>query len=355
MAEVRERIPVRKVLVTGGSGFFGGILKNRLLAEGFSVVNVDLVADPDRLERLRSIQGDIRNVAQIDQLFAEEKFDAVMHCAAMLAHEKIDDSALWSSNVDGTRNLAEASRRNGVMSLVFTSTNCLWAQNAGRPVREDDPPAPVELYGRSKLAAEQILKQYQDDLAVIIIRCPTIIDSGRLGLLAILFEFIDEGRKVWVVGDGANRYQFIYAQDLATACLQAMQYGKSDLFHVGSDDVPTLREVYQAVIRAAGTTARVARLPKWPTIAAMKLAHRLGVSPLGPYHYQMIAEDFVFDTTRIRERLGWHPTLTNEQMMVKAYLYYAERRKEIEARAGEVSAHSRPAAMGVIRLLKWMS
>jgi UDP-glucose 4-epimerase len=355
MAEVCERVPVKKVLVTGGSGFFGGILKNRLLAEGFSVVNIDLVADPDQHAQLKSIRGDIRDTALVDQLFAEQHFDAVLHCAAMLAHEKIDDATLWSSNVDGTRILAEAARKHGVKSLVFTSSNCLWASNAGRPVREDDPPAPVELYGRSKLAAEQVLQQYQNDLAVIIIRCPTIIDSGRLGLLAILFEFIDEGRKVWVVGDGSNRYQFIYAQDLATACLQAMDYGQSDLFHVGSDDVPTLREVYEAVIRAAGTGARVACLPQRATIAAMKLAHILGVSPLGPYHYRMIAEDFVFDTSHIRERLGWRPTLTNQQMMVKAYLYYSERRKEIDARGEEVSAHSRPATMGAIRLLKWLS
>ncbi len=76
---------------------------------------------------------------------------------------------------------------------------------------------------------------------VIILRCPTIIDSGRLGLLAILFEFIQDGKKVWVVGGGANRYQFIYAQDLATACLLAMNYPHSDIFHIGSDDVKSLR------------------------------------------------------------------------------------------------------------------
>jgi UDP-glucose 4-epimerase len=359
VAEGLRKIPMNNVLITGGSGFFGGILKNRLLSEGFRLVNIDLVADPDTHPQLTSIRGDIRDAALLDRLFATQRFDSVLHCAAMLAHEKIGAHDLWSSNVDGTRNLAEAARRTGVRSLVFTSTNCLWASNAGRTVREDDPPAPVELYGRSKLAAEQVLAEYRNDLAVIILRCPTIIDTGRLGLLAILFEFIDEGRKVWVVGNGGNRYQFIYAQDLATACLLAMKYSQSpaqsDVFHVGSDSVPTLREVYESVISAAGTSSRVAQLPQGPTIAAMKLAHKLGVSPLGPYHYRMIAEDFVFDTTHIRETLGWRPTLTNEQMMVKAYKYYSEHRAEIDARAGEVSAHSRSAPMGIIRLLKWLS
>ena len=348
------------VLVTGGSGFFGGVLKRRLLREGCRVVNIDLVADTETHRNLRSVRGDIRDEALMEVLYREEKFDAVMHCAAMLAHEKIAESELWGSNVDGTRVVAEVAKRFEVKTLVFTSTNCLWAENFGREVREEDVPAPVELYGRSKLAAEEVLAEYKDALNVVVIRCPTIIDSGRLGLLAILFEFIEEGKRVWVVGDGGNRYQFIYAEDLATACLQVMEYGKSDVFNIGSDDVVSLRAVYEAVIRAAGTGARVAELPKAPTLAAMKLAHKLGVSPLGPYHYRMIAEDFVFDTSRIKERLGWRPTVTNEEMMVKAYGYYAERKREIQSRrkgAGgvEVSAHSRPAAMGVIRLLKWMS
>ena len=348
------------VLVTGGSGFFGGVLKRRLLREGYRVVNIDLVADTDAHRNLRSVRGDIRDQALMEVLYREEGFAAVMHCAAMLAHEKIAESELWGSNVDGTRVVAEVSKQFEVGTLVFTSTNCLWAENFGREVREDDVPAPVELYGRSKLAAEQVLAEYKNDLNVVVIRCPTIIDSGRLGLLAILFEFIEEGKRVWVVGDGGNRYQFIYADDLATACLQAMESGRSDVFNIGSDDVVSLRAVYQAVIDAAGTGARVAELPKAPTLAAMQLAHRLGVSPLGPYHYRMIAEDFVFDTSRIKERLGWRPTVTNEEMMVKAYRYYVERKEEIRGRrkgggGAEVSAHSRPAAMGVIRLLKWIS
>ena len=344
---------MKQVLVTGGSGFFGGILKRRLLAEGYSVVNIDLVLDPDLHPNLTSLRGDIRNKELLREVFAKSGFVSVMHCAAMLAHDTISDEELWTSNVDGTRNVAEACREAGVRKLVNISSNCLWASNLGHEVAEDEVPAPVELYGRSKLAAEEALKEFPD-LEVVTIRCPTIIDSGRLGLLAILFEFIEDGKRVWVVGDGGNRYQFIYAQDLATACIQTLGYSGSDLFHIGSDHVTSLREVYQAVIDVAGTKARVAELPKGPAIAAMKIAHTFKVSPLGPYHYRMIAEDFIFDTRRIRERLAWAPTLTNNQMMVEAFRYYAAGRKEIHARK-EVSAHSKPAGMGVIRLLKWIS
>lgn len=344
---------MNQVLVTGGSGFYGGILKRRLLAEGFAVVNIDLVADPDRHPNLTSIQGDIRNQPLLKEIFARHTFIAVQHCAAMLAHDTISADELWTSNVDGTRNIAAACSHAGVKKLIFISSNCLWAHNAGHEVTEDEPPAPVELYGRSKLAGEEALRDFTD-LNIVTIRCPTIIDEGRLGLLAILFEFIEDGKRVWVVGDGGNRYQFIYAQDLASACVAAISYAGSDLFHIGSDHVTSLRQVYEAVIRAAGTKARVAELPKAPTLAAMKLAHKLGVSPLGPYHYRMIAEDFIFSTTRIRERLGWKPTFTNDQMMVKAFLYYKQQRAAIHARKN-VSAHSKPTPMGIIRLLKWFS
>jgi nucleoside-diphosphate-sugar epimerase len=347
-----------EVLVTGGSGFLGGVLKRRLLQEGFAVTNLDLVRDEDAgAEGLTSIQGDVRDAGLLARIFANHSFAAVFHCAAMLAHDVKDERKLWSSNVDGTRLVAQAAISAGVMKMVNISSNCLWAKGFARPVTEADEPAPVELYGRSKLQAErelQALCERHSEFRVISLRCPTIIDSGRLGLLAILFEFIQDGKKVWVVGDGTNRYQFIYAQDLAEACLLCLRYDKSNVFHIGSDAVPAMRQLYESVIRSAGSASRVASLPRRPAIAAMRLAHKLKLSPLGPYHYRMIAESFVFDTQKIRKELGWKPTLTNEAMMLRAFSYYCENRKAIYART-DVSAHSKAAPMGVIRLLKWLS
>jgi nucleoside-diphosphate-sugar epimerase len=343
-----------KFLVTGGAGFFGGVLKRRLLDDGAEVVGVDLIPDTARHPALTSLQADIRDEAAMQSVFAAHRFDAVFHIAAMLAHGKMDRKLLWSSNVDGTGVIARCARQAGVRRLVFTSSNCLWASNLGHPVREDDPPAPAEIYGESKLAAEKLLKQFEDGLDVVVLRCPTIIDSGRLGLLAILYEFIHENKTVWVVGSGGNHYQFIDAGDLAQACVQSLDCHGSATFHVGSDNVPSLRECYEAVIREAGSRSRVRSLPKGPALAAMRLAHKLRVSPLGPYHYRMIAEDFIFDTSRIRQALGWRPTVTNSEMLTKAYRYYAENRDEILARSN-VSAHSRAAEMGILRLLKWIS
>ncbi len=342
------------VLVTGGAGFFGGILKQRLLDDGFQVVTLDLHPDDTAHPNLRSVRGDIRDRSLLRELFSQHGFEAVFHCAAILAHTGAEEGFLWSCNVDGTEALAELAAAHGVAKLVFTSSNCLWGRSLHRPVREDDAPEPVEVYGRSKWAAEQVLERYRDRLETVVVRCPTIIDSGRLGLLAILFDFIREGRRVWVVGDGANRYQFVYAPDVAEACVLGLQHDGSAVFNVGSDDVKSLREVYEYTIAQAGTAARVSSLPKWPTLAAMRLASGLKVSPLGPYHWRMISEDFEFDTSRAKSELGWHPTLTNEQMLAQAYKSYERDFEEIRSRT-DVSAHRQPAKMGAIRVLKWLS
>jgi nucleoside-diphosphate-sugar epimerase len=345
---------MHNALVTGGAGFFGGILKRRLLDSGVRVVSIDLQKDDLTHPALTSVQGDIRNQDLMERLYAENKFDAVFHCAAILAHAVKDKNFLWTSNVDGTRVVAEGARKHGVSNLVFTSSNCLWGKGYARPIHEDEPPAPIEIYGRSKWEAEKIVGEFGGDLNAISIRCPTILDFGRLGLLSILFEFIDEGRRVWTVGGGRNRYQFIYAQDLADACIRAASHPRSAVFNIGSDDVKSFREIYQYVIERAATGARVATLPKGITLLGMRIAHHLGISPLGPYHYKMIAEDFSFDTTRIKSQLGWRPTLTNEEMLCRAYEYYRNNRREIESRT-DVSAHRQAAKMGVIRLLKWLS
>jgi UDP-glucose 4-epimerase len=342
------------VFVTGGSGFLGQLLIKRLLEDGHTVTNIDLLPCELSHPRLTTFVGDIRDRAVLDRALASADHETVHHCAALLAHGDLSPKEVWHNNVDGTATLAEAVAARGIRSVVYLSSNCLWGTSFPRPVTEDDEPAPVEDYGDSKWQGEKILARYDNRFATTVLRCPTIVDAGRLGLLTILFDFIAEGRRVWVVGDGGNRYQFIYAQDLITAMLTAGARAHHGIYGIGSDNVPTMRELYEHVIRQAGTRARVACLPKAPTIAAMQLAHVMGISPLGPYHYRMIAADFVFDTRRIKRDLDWRPTLTNQDMLTRAYEAYVSERDAILARQA-VSAHRQAAKMGVIRLLKWMS
>ena len=199
-----------------------------------------------------------------------------------------------------------------------------------------------------------MLREDADGLDAVPLRPPTIIDEGRLGVLPILFDVIREGRKVRVCGDGGNRYGSFHAQDLADACVRAATYPRSDLFHVGSRNVKPLATVYRSVIENAGTSARVASLPKTITLWGMRVAYRLGLSPLGPYQNRMITSNFVFDTRKIETALGWKPTLTNEEMLLRAYRYSDAHFGEIPARP-HASAPRQAAKLGGIRVLTWPS
>lgn len=341
-------------LVTGGSGFLGTLLVGKLLGDGHDVTSIDLLPTTLSHPRLKAVTGDIRDRATLDAVYATGTPDAVFHCAALLAHGSITEAQLRSHNVDGTRVLAEATAAAGVRKLVYVSSNCLWGHGFDRPVREDDLPAPCEPYGQTKWEGETILAGFADSFETVAIRCPTIIDEGRLGLLAILFEFIADDNRVWLVGKGDNQYQFIYAADLIDAMIRAAHCQGNHVFGIGSDNVPTMAGCFGTVIDGAGSRSKLTPVPKWPMITAMKIAHLLRVSPLGPYHYRMIASSFVFDTSAIKRVLGWQPTLTNGDMLLKAYRYYHANRREIAARK-QVSAHRQATRMGVIRLLKAFS
>lgn len=340
-------------LITGGAGFFGTILKKHLLEQGAECISIDLEPDKFIHPRYTAFKGDINDNRLMEEIFTRYEFDAIFHCAALLAHVKKDLKRLWHANVDGTQNVYNFALEYGVKKIIFISSNCLWARNFEFPVTEDEKPNPIEIYGKSKLIAEKIVQSRPDKITSIIFRSPTIMDEGRLGLLGILFEFIDENRKLPMVGDGTNRYQFIYGKDLAKACELALKAKETEIFNIGSDDVKSFNEVYKYVIEKSGSKSNLCHFPKMPMIWAMKICFYLGLSPLGPYQYKMIASSFVFDTHKIKKKLGFTPTLKNEEMLLRAYEFYHKNKREILNRK-DVSAHNSVAKMGIIKLLKWL-
>ena len=342
-------------LITGGSGFFGSIMIDYLLNKGHTCVNIDLVSSDIEADNFISFQGDIRDLNTLENLFKSYSFDAVFHFAAMLAHDRKMKKELWTSNVDGTHNILDMCIKYGVNKIIFTSSNCLWGRNFDYPVTEEEQPCPIEIYGKSKYEGEKILLSETDKVNSVIFRCPTIMDEGRLGLLAILYEFVDDNKKLWLVGNGENTYQFIYAKDLANACEKALNYNKSEIFNIGSDEVKSFNYTYQYVVDHSESTSRLAHFPPRFAKFAMKLCYYLGISPLGTYQYNMISSSFVFDTNKIKEKLNWAPTLKNEEMLLKSYEYYHMNKDEIKSRTN-VSAHRQEADMGLaIRILKFFS
>ena len=195
---------------------------------------------------------------------------------------------------------------------------------------EETVPKPIETYGKAKLAGENLCREYaRNGLDITIIRPRTIVGHGRLGIFQILFEWIYQGKNIPVLGDGKNTYQFVHADDLAEACIQASMLKGADAFNCGTDRFGTMREVLEHLCRHAGTGSNVKSLPMWPMVAAMNLSSGLGISPLGAYHAAMYGRSFYFDVGKTRTKLRWSPRYSNNEMFVQSYEWYLTNRTAV--------------------------
>lgn len=344
-----------RFVVTGGMGFFGSVLMDYLLAGGHEALSIDRLFDAQLCGRFQHATLDIADRHALREAVAAfGPVDGIFHVAAVLAHDRKMFPLIKRSNVIGTDNVMNVARELAVPRVVFTSSNCVFATNFDKPVDESAPTAPIEEYGRSKLQGEEIVASYAGQVDGVSIRCPTIIAAGRLGLLTILFDFVREGRRLYVIGPGNNRYSFIYAADLAHACFLAMTGRPTGVYHISSDNVPTLRALYSDLYAAAGKSPRIISLPQAPSIAALKCLYALGLSPLGPYHYRMLASNFVMDASKMKADFGWAPTRTNSEMLIEAYRYYSENIDTLKGASG-LSPHKSPARAGILNLLRLLS
>ena len=342
---------MKTILITGGAGFLGSILKVELLAQRYRVISIDLQKDEFRHPNFTAIVGDIRSKSTLTKLGKKYQFAAIFHFAAMMPHAVKNRQDFWRTNVDGTRNIAELAKKFRIPRLIFMSTNCLWGKEIRHAIKEDEPLCPQEIYGKSKMMAEDILREYEKTFKVIIFRCPPIIDESRVGIIGIMFEFVRENRILWMVGKGDNRYQLVYAGDCMRAMFAALKYRKSDTFNIGSENVPTFREMYKYIIQKCGSKSRIKSFPSWLIHPIMRLASKLKLSPLSPYAESMLDKNASMDITKAKRELGWQPTLSNSEMLYKSYTYFVEHRSELS----EGSTNKDMAKMGLIKILKFFS
>src|SRR5918998_1353179 len=246
---------MRTVLVTGGSGYFGSILVEDALARGDTVRVLDLnPPGEDQQGRVEYVAGDVRDRATVRT--ACDGVDLVLHNVAQVPLAN-DRSLFWSVNVTGTANVLLAARDAGVDKVVHTSSSAIFGIPEANPVTEETPGRPLEAYGRAKLEAEHLCRDAAaNGLDVSIVRPRTILGHGRLGILAVLFEFVAEGAPLYVLGRGDNRYQFVHANDLADAVLLAADREKPTTYNIGATEFGTMRETLQAVADHAGTGSR---------------------------------------------------------------------------------------------------
>jgi len=341
-----------KHLVTGGSGFLGNLIARRLCERGEAVRILDIWEDGTRPQEIEYVECDIRNREGVAR--AMQGVDLVHHNAALVPLTK-SGGKFREVNVGGSRIAAEEAVKAGVKAFIHMSSSSLFGAPKQCPITSEMPPSPVEVYGRAKLGGELAVRQVseQSGLPLIVIRPRTLLGHDRLGIFQVLFEWMQEGRNVYVIGSGNVKFQFLHAADMMDAYMLALDAEKPGIYNVGTDRFGTLREALENLIEHVGTESKVKSLPAWLTINTLRVMDWLGISPLAPWHYLTYHKAFHFDVQPLLD-MGWKPKYSNNEMLRESYIWFQEHYDRLQAsKLG--SAHRRPVKEKVLWLVKRLS
>ncbi len=222
-----------KILITGGAGFIGSHLVEKLLQENCQVLVLDNLHTGLR-ENLPQgvpfIEMDVRD-ENVLAIFAKEKFDAVVHLAGQtMVNVSVDDPQFDAAvNIQGTINLLEAARKTGVKRVVFASTAAAYGDAKELPIVETTALAPLSFYGLSKVTVEHYLALYHEifNLDYVVLRFANVYgerqgDGGEGGVISIFTKRIASGQVITIYGDGGQTRDFVYAGDIAAGIYCAL-------------------------------------------------------------------------------------------------------------------------------------
>src|SRR5207248_3854128 len=238
--------PALKALVTGGAGFIGSHIADRLLADGHEVVILDDLSTghvEHLASRARFYQMDVHS-PWLEELFRIEQPQAVLHQAAQASVRRSVDDPVFDAgvNVLGTVGLLQASVRHGVRRFLFASTGgALYGDAQVTPTPEDYPTLPVSPYGASKLAAEVYLRTFHavHGLSYAALRYANVYGPrqdphGEAGVVAIFSRRLLSGETTRINGDGKQTRDFVYVGDVADANVRALASDAIGSFNVGT-------------------------------------------------------------------------------------------------------------------------
>lgn len=259
-----------KVLVTGGAGFIGSHLVDKLMEDGNEVRVLDDLSAGDLRnieqwighERFEFINGDMRDPEVVIE--AVKGVDAVFHLAAN-PEVRIGSQSpelLYETNVLITYNLLEAMRKEGVKLLAFTSSSTVYGEAEKLPTPEDyGPMEPISVYGGAKLAAEALISGYAHtfDMKAIVFRLANII--GKRSNHGVIYDFINKLKanpnRLEILGDGTQRKSYLHVSDTVEAMLhlfnEFLKEEKAfDVYNIGSEDWITVVEIAEIVSKEMG-------------------------------------------------------------------------------------------------------
>lgn len=337
--KVKKKISRRskgKWLVTGGTGFFGTHMAWRLIQEGIRPVLFDLapVDDPGLLGKVDYIQGDTRDKAAVEN--AVSKVDAVVHAAAALPLEKPKD--IWDVTVHGSEHVYQACEKYGIKKSVHIGTTAVYGIPRVHPLYEDSLLIPLGPYGEAKCEAEQVVRRFRrQGNDITILRPKSFIGTGRLGVFQILFDWVQDGVPIPLLGDGQNRYQLLEVTDLVDGVMKSIRARiKGDDYNIGATDFSTVTEDVGALCRHANTGTRTMPVEAMTDIAknALRTMEFFHLSPLYKWVYETCDHDSFVDVTKIGKQLKWKPKYSNAKMLCDTYDWYLGEGQQMAKRSG---------------------
>lgn len=340
--------------ISGGAGFLGLHLARRLVADGHTVRSLDLVPldDPGLEGSVEELRGDVRDAGAVRRLV--DGADVLVHAAAALPIRGSRDE-ITAVNVGGTATVLAAAAEAGIRRSIFISSTAVYGVPKVHPISEEAPLVGVGAYGESKIEAERVCLEFaRRGLEVVIIRPKTFIGPERLGVFEILFDWIHDGRRIYTLGDGSNRYQLLAVEDLVDAVVRAATAdgATGQAINVGAQDFGTVRSDLQALIDHAGSRSRLAAVPVRPAELALRALELAHLSPLAEWHYKTAHRDSFVDVTKAERLLGWRARYSNEDALCRTYDWYLAHRDTLAA-AGVT--HRVPWNQQALALLKKVS
>jgi UDP-glucose 4-epimerase len=316
----------KQILVTGGAGYIGSHTIEQLGTLGYNIVVYDNLStgNVSAITYGKLAQGDLEDIQQLAQVFAEHNFDAVLHFAASIS---VPDSivkplAYYSNNTANTLNLLHCCEQFGVNKLIFSSTAAVYGQPTVNPITEDTMTVPLNPYGSSKLMSERLIRDYAaaSDLKYVILRYFNVAGAqvgGKLGqtgkkashLLKVACDAaLGQRPQVGIFGtdfdtpDGTGIRDYIHVDDLARAHVDALTYLNSDnpsqILNCGYGQGYSVREVIEKVKQISGVDFTVIEAERRAGDPACVIA----------------AND------RITEILGWKPRFNDLDTIVRTAL-----------------------------------
>ena len=294
---------MKNILITGGAGFIGSHLVERLLAEGgWQITIVDDFNDfyDPAIKResvrpwqsnpnFRLVEADIRDQTALEQAFHQTTFDCIVHLAARAGvRPSLTQPRLYvETNINGTLNLLELARTRGVKQFVFGSSSSVYGMNTKIPFSEGDPIFnPISPYAATKAAGELLCHSYAHlyDLRIVCLRFFTVYGARQRPDLAIhkFAKLISEGQAIPVFGDGTTRRDYTYVDDIIAGVRAAIDYDQSnyEVINLGESRTVELRELISLLETAQDKQAQINRQPLQPgdvsqTFADISKARRL--------------------------------------------------------------------------------